>query len=398
MDVGWKLYRDRQCKIDNYHGLSVNKCCLGALRCEECKSTFRPASSEGTIDSRALAEDEIKKRAQIEYRTWTKSADYKIFWNDRAKLNILLQTSKESIGFIGSVTHQRIKSLTTNATNNDDASNGPWLFRNKKITRLFKDCQSIVQYLVSKHETLPLESYINGLAALTHILVLNKHQHSPIVRKVFSDELLDDLTESMVSDDHPQRWLLQTVKENFTGNFVLSTAAAESMNYNLRVYEQEYMTMAKNINQVSLLENDFLELTLMSSSMNYNERRVIRELTNLIQKPPKLPLKSNDIISETKLWNICFDPLLSCLVCDSEKLVHLRWTNTNQNRGGKLRPDAVICERQQLEYESSIGHGEAKTSNISHFLFLAWLVKTFMFYEVANLHSPESLDDLPLLA
>lgn len=58
---------------------------------------------------------ENKERAKTKYKTWTKSAYFKIFWNDRAELDILLQTSKESIKFIGSVTYQRMKSLTAKA-------------------------------------------------------------------------------------------------------------------------------------------------------------------------------------------------------------------------------------------------------------------------------------------
>lgn len=143
----------------------------------------------------------------MEYKIWTNAADNKIFWNDRVELDILLQTSKESIKFIVSVTHQRIKSLTakenastegaigdsettssdatdlktnddatvnqetTNAADTDDNDNtispfdlipcidssddvddGPWLFSSKNITRLFEDYQSIVKSLVSKYE------------------------------------------------------------------------------------------------------------------------------------------------------------------------------------------------------------------------------------------------------
>lgn len=42
--------------------------------------------------------------------------------------------------------------------------------------------------------------------------------------------------------------------------------------------------------------------------------------------------------------------------------MHLRWTNATPSEGGKLRPDAVISKRQQLEYEGSIGYGEAKVN------------------------------------
>lgn len=36
--------------------------------------------------------------------------------------------------------------------------------------------------------------------------------------------------------------------------------------------------------------------------------------------------------------------------------------NATPSEGGKLRPDAVISKRQQLEYEGSIGYGEAKVN------------------------------------
>ncbi|KAG2196284.1 hypothetical protein INT47_012506, partial [Mucor saturninus] len=151
----------------------------------------------------------------------------------------------------------------------------------------------------------------------------------------------------------------------------------------------------------------------MSLSIDYNERRLIRGLTNLIQKLPKLPLKDNSIISESELWNTYFDPLLSCLISDPEKLVHLRWTNATPSEGEKLRPDAVVSKRQQLEYEGSIGYGEANKNAIDvnklegtlvfqiHVFYITFVISRlvskgiYAFYEVANLHFPESLDGLP---
>ncbi|KAI7858120.1 hypothetical protein BDC45DRAFT_434273 [Circinella umbellata] len=47
---------------------------------------------------------------------------------------------------------------------------------------------------------------------------------------------------------------------------------------------------------------------------------------------------------------------------DPEKLVLLRWTNTTPNKSGELRPNTVICKRQQLEYEGSIGYEEAEVN------------------------------------
>lgn len=65
-----------------------------------------------------------------------------------------------------------------------------------------------------------------------------------------------------------------------------------------------------------------------------------------------------------------FDPLLSCLICDPDRLVHLRWANVIPTEGGKSRPDEIIAKKQQLEYEGSIGHGEVKVNqgNASKYL------------------------------
>ncbi|KAI8973346.1 hypothetical protein BDF20DRAFT_1002337 [Mycotypha africana] len=325
---------------------------------------FSPASTEG-----AIGDSDTTNNRVIDVSETTSSDATDSRTNDNATVNQDKTNAAD--------THDNDNTISPFDLNpyidsSGDVGDGPGLFRSKNITRLFEDYQSIVQSL---------------------------HQHSPIAKKVFSDELLDDLAESMVS---------------------------ESMNYNLNLSEQQYMAMAKFISQLSLSkatrENAFIELSLMSASMNYNERRLVRGLTNLIQKLPKLPLKDNSTISESELWNTYFDPLLSCLICDPEKLVHLRWTNATPSEGGKLRPDAVISKRQQLEYEGSVGYGEAKViqgsssryslcmdtlrlaifsknaidvNKLEGALAFQIYVMVFMPLRIANLHFPESLEDLP---
>jgi hypothetical protein len=44
-----------------------------------------------------------------------------------------------------------------------------------------------------------------------------------------------------------------------------------------------------------------------------------------------------------------------------------RWTNAIPNEQGHRRPDAVISSEPQLDYESSLGHGEAKISQVSKY-------------------------------
>jgi hypothetical protein len=76
-------------------------------------------------------------------------------------------------------------------------------------------------------------------------------------------------------------------------------------------------------------------------------------------------LNNHDAITETELWSTYYDPVLSCLVSDPDKLVHLRWTNSVPIEKGKARPDAVISEKPYLEFTTSIGFGEAKVKQRS---------------------------------
>ncbi|KAG0735641.1 hypothetical protein G6F62_011119 [Rhizopus arrhizus] len=152
-------------------------------------------------------------------------------------------------------------SITSNNdanVNSDNINVNPWIFRGKNITLMFENYKSVVHDLINKHTKLPLEPYINELAALSHILILNKHQHSSIITKVFSIELLEELAASLSS---------------------------ESMNYNLDFNDQHYMTLTKTITNLSMSiktrEQTIVELTVMSADMDYGLRRLVRGISNL---------------------------------------------------------------------------------------------------------------------
>lgn len=75
----------------------------------------------------------------------------------------------------------------------DDTVGEPQIADNKDFGTFFKRYQQAIYDLVDQHITLPLESYIQELVALTHILVVCKSQHSTIVKKIFTLGLLRTL-------------------------------------------------------------------------------------------------------------------------------------------------------------------------------------------------------------
>lgn len=64
---------------------------------------------------------------------------------------------------------------------------------------------------------------------------------------------------------------------------------------------------------------------------------------------------------KSELWSTYFNPLLSCLISDPDRLVHLRWTNTTSNEKGKSWPDVVVSETPRLVFGGSAAYGEART-------------------------------------
>ncbi|KAG2220913.1 hypothetical protein INT45_013042 [Circinella minor] len=163
-----------------------------------------------------------------------------------------------------------------------------------------------------------------------------------MIHTVFSKSLLTDLTTELVS---------------------------EVVDLDLPCPQEELFTLTTTLSNLALgttdREQTMLNLYIMASKMAYGPKRIVRGVVNLPQKLPTVSLKSHDAINETELWSTYYDPVLSCLVSDPDKLVHLCWTNSLPNENGNFRPDAVISVKPHLEFMNSIGFGEAKVNQRS---------------------------------
>ncbi|KAI8968899.1 hypothetical protein BDF20DRAFT_996011 [Mycotypha africana] len=345
------------------------------------------------FSSKSIADMKIRD----DYKSWTLSADYIRFWSTRSQTNTLLKTELDCSEVIDIVTEQRLQSLQTTAPSNgasrgdssalnvsnnssvpevpdyssafdisDDSSalNETTSLINTMLIEVKDYLVSIMNNFVNKedtndnpwicsseilvkHKTLPVESYVYELASLTHILFLCKDQHSEIAEKVFSLETLQQLT---------------------------AFFEQKIMNHNLDFPSNHFMTITNTLTDFSLAEKTreqaIIEFTVLASQMNYGQKRLLYGITNL----------------ESELWSTYFDPLLSCLISDPDRLIHLRWTNAipifffsfffefNSRtllkpssvpaipmEKGKNRPDAVISEKRQMSFGNSVGYGEAKT-------------------------------------
>ncbi|KAI9247263.1 hypothetical protein EDC94DRAFT_365042 [Helicostylum pulchrum] len=98
----------------------------------------------------------------------------------------------------------------------------------------------------------------------------------------------------------------------------------------------------------------------------------ITSLRSTVANSEKLPESSraSNPDSNTLTSSVKSAPMLSYIISGPDRSVHLRWTNAIPAENGKSRPDAVISEKPQLVFESSLGYGEAKVLQDSCSKFL----------------------------
>lgn len=141
----------------------------------------------------------------------------------------------------------------------DDIKNHPWIYKGVDISELFREYQLTVSNIIEKHGSLPVESYIHELASLTHILFLCKDQHSEIAERIFSSNLLKELSSSSE----------------------LVTAPRNDLYFS----DYHFMTIIKSISSLGLeestREDTAQDLMALISQMDYGKKRLILGLINL---------------------------------------------------------------------------------------------------------------------
>ncbi|KAG1645846.1 hypothetical protein G6F44_001416 [Rhizopus delemar] len=315
-------------------------------------------------------------------------ADYIRFWNARSDSIILLKAGLGSSELVSDITDQRIESLRSTVASGSSQT---------------LDCQA--SYSSNSSNSFNY-SYSNTPASNAFSLP----------------------TDSVVSP-------VLNVPTNLT-----RLPELETMNDSPDFPMEHFMTITKTITNLTLnkrtKEQAIFDLFVLASQLNYGQKRLLLGVINLsrIQKLPCSPLNVYKKMSESDLWSSYFDPLLSCLISDPDRLVHLRWTNTIPNEKAKFRPDAVISEKPQLKFGSSVGYGEAKAQqgcyskllcldmlrlaiftknaidvskldgvlgfqihgfNITFYINQVTAKGIYTFKEIAHIRFPQSLEDLP---
>jgi hypothetical protein len=195
---------------------------------------------------------------------------------------------------------------------------------------------------LANKQNLLVESHVQQILSLSHILLLKPQQHSPLMVEVFGAETLKAMYKDVV------RKLTEQETEFDAEVLMKLTRIAK------RLQREE-------------IERDVAvsELHTLAVGCAYGERAILKAIRNIIERVPRISLKSP--VGEVELCTNYIDPVLSPIFEDPDCGVFLRWSNKEapESKQRKLtgrakQPDAVICDIDQLSWGSSLGHGEAK--------------------------------------
>lgn len=169
-----------------------------------------------------------------------------------------------------------------------------------------------------------METSIHEALALSHVLLLAPHQHRQLMIDVFTEEILNALTENIV---HESLELKLDISDVICGKV-------------FRIIDSV---------QIQQLDNDEINVKLLQLCKHVDKHTacVIRGIVKAIGELPFQDIKNKQSISEYELTTTYFYPILSCILSSPEKRVLLRWTNIELDASGDKRPDATLTKLTQ---------------------------------------------------
>lgn len=198
-------------------------------------------------------------------------------------------------------------------------------------------CSKVVKITASA--LLHIETSIHEALALSHILLLAPQQHIQLTIDVFTEEILDALTENIVH---------------------------ESLEMKLDIGDVMCGKVFRIIDSVQMhqLDNDEANIQLLQLCGHVDKRAacVIRGISKAMGNVSLKAVKNKQSISKYELTTTCFHPILSCILSSPEKRVLLRWANIKSDASGDKRPDATLTKLTRLSNGPSMGFGKAKVA------------------------------------
>ncbi|KAI9492002.1 hypothetical protein BDB00DRAFT_873840 [Zychaea mexicana] len=178
-----------------------------------------------------------------------------------------------------------------------------------------------------------------NISTLFMISTKAPQQHSQLMIDVFTEEILDALTENLMH---------------------------ESLKLKLDTGDVICRKVFRIIDSVQMhrLDNDEANVQLLQlcGHVDIHTACMIRGIAKAMGELSLQAIKNKQSISEYELTTTYFHPILSCILSSPEKRVLLRWTNIESDASGDKRPNATLTKLTQISYWPSLGFGEAKVA------------------------------------
>ncbi|KAI9025198.1 hypothetical protein CLU79DRAFT_855154 [Phycomyces nitens] len=186
---------------------------------------------------------------------------------------------------------------------------------------------------------LHMETSIHEALALSHVMLLAPQQHNQLMIDVFTEEILDALTENLVHE---------SLEPKLDAGDVICGKV-------FRIIDSV---------QMHQLDNDEANVRLLQLCRHVDKHTacVIRGIAKAMGELPLQAIKNKQSIGEYELTTTYFHPILSCILSSPEKRVLLQWTNIETDASGDKKPDATLTKLTQLSYGPSLGFGEVKVA------------------------------------
>ncbi|CAG8631935.1 493_t:CDS:2, partial [Paraglomus brasilianum] len=230
-----------------------------------------------------------------------------------------------------------------------------------------------------------VESHMQEILFLSHVLLLKPKQYSSLMMEVFSTELLEMMHKDML--------------ERFT---------EQETEFDFEIFTKLTL-IVKQLRKGKVTRNIAVtELQTLMISHSYGEVSILKAIKNIIERVPTITLSSP--LGEVELCTTYIDPVLSPIIADPDCDIFLCWSNKEvpESKARKLtgrakQPDAIINNIEQLSWGSSMGHGKAKCmfgfqvvgQHISFYLTTLLCDGLYVMAEIGHLDVPMSLEQIP---
>lgn len=225
-------------------------------------------------------------RIRDEFNAWSKSKENKNYWLDKIReqtsaiahiegaeylkqvvqneMNIIRQAEKEEEAteeerHIDENTDDSIAEAIHVQDHQQLLSDKHWVLDSgENVTNLFITFFTKVKQFIENEGSLYMESHVQELSCLNHILVLKPLQHSDLMRETFSDDVLNKIYEEQLN---------------------------KCMNSSLDFTSEEFLKLAMEIKKLNKPQGSTVQIAaqimIMAASLSYEKQRVLIGIAGL---------------------------------------------------------------------------------------------------------------------